>query len=83
MFNAVTFGAVFNYTAELYPTHLRTTAVGIGSSVARIGGILAPQILYLQVVSDILPPIIIGICSCFAAYIRYSIYYFTKMTYSQ
>lgn len=69
MFNAVTFGAVFNYTAELYPTHLRTTAVGIGSSVARIGGILAPQILYLQFISDILPPIIIGICSCLAAYI--------------
>ncbi len=63
-------GGVINYSAELYPTHLRTTAVGIGSSVARIGGMLAPQILYLQVVNVILPPIIIGICSCFAAYIR-------------
>ena len=28
--NAVTFGGVFNFTAELFPTELRTSAVGIG-----------------------------------------------------
>ena len=41
-FNSVCFGAAFNFTAELYPTHLRATGVGIGSSVARLGGILSP-----------------------------------------
>jgi len=66
----VAFGAAFNYTAELYPTPLRTTAVGIGSSIARIGGMMAPQIIYLQVISVIIPPIIIGSLSCFAAFIR-------------
>lgn len=28
--NAITFGGVFNFTAELFPTELRTSAVGIG-----------------------------------------------------
>ena len=70
MFNAVSLGAVFNNTAELFPTPLRATAVGVGSSVARIGGILAPQIIYLQVYNKLLPPVIIAIAALFAAYIR-------------
>ena len=74
MFNAVSLGAVFNNTAELFPTPLRATAVGVGSSVARIGGILAPQIIYLQVYNKLLPPVIIAIAALFAAYIRYVIW---------
>ena len=33
----------------------RTTAVGFGSSVARIGGLLAPQVLYLGKINQLLP----------------------------
>ena len=36
------------YTAEIYPTIVRNTAIGSCSMVARIGGIAAPYIaLYL------------------------------------
>lgn len=33
----------------------RTTAVGFGSSVARIGGLLAPQVLYLGKINQLVP----------------------------
>ena len=33
----------------------RTTAVGFGSSVARIGGLLAPQVLYFGKINQLLP----------------------------
>ena len=36
-------------------TFERTTAVGFGSSVARIGGLLAPQVLYLGTINQLLP----------------------------
>ncbi|XP_069138043.1 organic anion transporter 3-like [Argopecten irradians] len=36
------FSTIFLYTPELYPTNLRNAGIGISSSVARIGGMLAP-----------------------------------------
>ena len=71
MCNSIGFAATFNYAAELYPTHLRGTAVGCGSSAARIGGLIAPQILQLKYTNPILPSIAIGSVSLFAAVIRY------------
>jgi len=38
------FALVYMYTAELYPTTIRSSAVGVCSLMARIGGISAPQI---------------------------------------
>ena len=38
------FNTVFNYTAEIYPTAVRTTALGICSMAGRFGGILAPLV---------------------------------------
>ena len=38
------FNVTFMYTAELYPTSIRNTAIGICSTVARVGGGLAPII---------------------------------------
>jgi putative MFS transporter len=41
-FCGVAFGAGYTYTKELYPTTLRTTALGTASAAARVGSILSP-----------------------------------------
>ena len=40
---------VYTYTAELFPTSVRTIGLGIGSLGGGLGGVLAPYILALQV----------------------------------
>ncbi len=40
-----TWGALYAYTPELYPTGLRGTGMGTASAMARLGGILAPSLL--------------------------------------
>ena len=44
---AGSFGFVYLYTAELFPTQVRNLGVGVTSIGARIGGILAPMVLLL------------------------------------
>ena len=56
----------FSFTAELFPTNLRSSALGSCSAAGRLGGMLAPLILYLSVVNEILPAIIISF-TCFVA----------------
>ncbi|XP_057677087.1 organic cation/carnitine transporter 2-like [Corythoichthys intestinalis] len=51
----VAFAHVYAYSAELYPTVVRTTALGACSMASRIGSILAPYILYLRSYSVSLP----------------------------
>ena len=49
------------YTAEIYPTIIRNTAVGTFSFAARIGGISAPFLaLYLPKIQEQLPMLIMG-----------------------
>lgn len=38
------YGAVYVYTAEQFPTVVRNMGLGVGSFFARIGGIVAPYI---------------------------------------
>ncbi|KAH0934158.1 hypothetical protein HID58_011275, partial [Brassica napus] len=38
------FTVVYIYAPEIYPTAVRTTGVGVGSSVGRIGGVLCPLV---------------------------------------
>ncbi|XP_070699277.1 organic cation/carnitine transporter 2-like [Pempheris klunzingeri] len=54
------FAIVYAYTAELYPTTLRNTAVGTCSMVSRIGSIIAPYFIYLRSYSISLPYILMG-----------------------
>merc|ERR1712076_361940 len=57
------FNIVFVYTAEMFPTEIRSTAVGTSSTCARIGGILAPQVANLAVYWITLPFYLMGASS--------------------
>jgi len=51
------------YSAELFPTAIRNIGVGCGSLAARVGGIVAPQLVYLGTISQVAPYIItIALC---------------------
>ncbi|XP_047463094.1 solute carrier family 22 member 5-like [Mugil cephalus] len=54
------FAIAYAYTAELYPTVLRTTAIGACSMASRIGSIAAPFFIYLRSYSVSLPYILMG-----------------------
>ncbi|XP_024121231.1 solute carrier family 22 member 5 isoform X2 [Oryzias melastigma] len=54
------YALVYAYTAEVYPTVLRTTAVGACSMASRIGGIISPFFIYLRNYSASLPYILMG-----------------------
>lgn len=54
------FSLVYAFTAELYPTVLRNTALGTCSMAARIGSITAPFFIYLRSYSVSLPYILMG-----------------------
>lgn len=44
-----TWGAMYAFTPELYPTSLRGTGMGTASAMARLGGLLAPSALVVVV----------------------------------
>jgi len=44
-----TWGALYAFTPELYPTALRGTGMGTASAMARVGGLLAPSALAVVV----------------------------------
>lgn len=42
----ICFSTVYVYTGELFPTHVRHTVLALSSAIARLGGIIAPFIIY-------------------------------------
>jgi len=44
-----TWGSMYAYTPELYPTQLRGTGMGTAGAMARIGGLLAPTVVPMLV----------------------------------
>ena len=58
------FAIVFVFTAELFPTPVRNSAVGLWSTFARIGGMLAPVVADLAVYAPSIPFIIMGSSCC-------------------
>ncbi|XP_017278787.1 solute carrier family 22 member 16 [Kryptolebias marmoratus] len=58
---AIAFGLIYLYTCELYPTIIRSLAVGSGSMMCRVGSVVAPFCVYLADVWLYLPQLIVGI----------------------
>nr|XP_025033966.1 solute carrier family 22 member 6-A-like isoform X2 [Pelodiscus sinensis] len=54
------FNCVFLFTTELYPTPIRQTGLGFGSTMARVGGIVAPLAKMLDEYVSFLPPVVYG-----------------------
>ncbi|XP_043289827.1 organic cation transporter protein [Venturia canescens] len=57
---AISFAVIYNYTAELFPTVLRNTALGIGSMCARLSGALTPLIMLLDSLNPRIPATTFG-----------------------
>ncbi|XP_040266619.1 solute carrier family 22 member 6-A-like [Bufo bufo] len=57
---AASFSCVFLYTTELYPTVIRQSGLGLGSTMARLGGIVAPLVKILGEFHSFLPLLIYG-----------------------
>ncbi|KAK1335471.1 hypothetical protein QTO34_003257 [Cnephaeus nilssonii] len=49
---AASFNCIFLYTGELYPTMIRQTGLGMGSTMARVGSIASPLV---SLTSELLP----------------------------
>lgn len=71
-FLASSFTCLNLYTSELYPTVIRQTGVGFGSTMARVGSMTAPMVRLASSYVSFLPlaiyggvPIISGIIVCF------------------
>ena len=60
------FAIIYVYTAELYPTIIRNTAIGSCSCIARVGGILALLVQLLSVYYLPAPMLILGVTALVA-----------------
>ncbi|GIY28981.1 hypothetical protein CDAR_79151 [Caerostris darwini] len=66
---AASFAIIYIYSAEIYPTVLRSTGIGFSSMFARLGGIIAPIIIQLRKVYSPLPMIIFAIASIISGFL--------------
>lgn len=66
---AGSFAVVYNYTAELFPTVVRNTALGIGSMCARLSGALTPIIFLLDFLDARVPAAIFGLVALVAGFL--------------
>ncbi|XP_040512884.1 solute carrier family 22 member 6-A-like, partial [Gallus gallus] len=64
---SASFNCVFLYTTELYPTPIRQTGLGFGSTMARVGGIVAPLVKMMEEYYPFLPPAVYGAAPIAAA----------------
>ncbi|KAM6364530.1 solute carrier family 22 member 6 [Pluvialis apricaria] len=69
---AASFNCAYIFTGELFPTVIRQTGMGLGGTMARVGGMVAPLVRMAADVTPVLPliiygaaPIISAIATCF------------------
>lgn len=58
---AGSFAVIYNYSAELFPTVVRNSAMGLGSVAARLSGALTPLITLLDSFDPTIPAITFGV----------------------
>ena len=63
----VNFNSIYFYTCELFPTHLRSSAIGLCSTLGRVGAMVAVACSGLDWVSPALPPAIMAAPAAMAA----------------
>ncbi|XP_038048035.1 organic cation transporter protein-like isoform X2 [Patiria miniata] len=68
---SASFAIVYIYSAELFPTSLRTVGMGVCSMASRIGGIIAPLILLLDDVWAPFPLLLFGAPSILAGLLAF------------
>ncbi|XP_078050934.1 organic cation transporter [Augochlora pura] len=56
------YGAIYVFTAEQFPTVIRNVGLGACSTFARIGGVIAPYVIHLSEIWMPLPFVIFGSC---------------------
>ncbi|XP_011700156.1 PREDICTED: organic cation transporter protein [Wasmannia auropunctata] len=66
---AGSFAVVYNYTAELFPTVVRNTALGIGSMCARLSAALTPMIFLLDSLDPRVPATLFGFIALVAGFL--------------
>ncbi|XP_014470519.1 PREDICTED: organic cation transporter protein isoform X2 [Dinoponera quadriceps] len=59
------YGAIYVFTAEQFPTVIRNVGLGASSTFARIGGVVAPYVNHLSEIWTPLPLVIFGSCALF------------------
>ncbi|XP_037949377.1 organic cation transporter protein [Teleopsis dalmanni] len=63
LFIAGSFAVIYNYSAELFPTVVRNSAMGLGSMCARLSGALTPLITLLDSFDPKIPAVVFGVIS--------------------
>ncbi|GLV31837.1 uncharacterized protein CBL_07597 [Carabus blaptoides fortunei] len=68
-FIASSFAIIYNYSAELFPTVVRNSALGIGSMCARASGALTPLITLLDSFDPTLPSVIFAVIALVSGFL--------------
>ncbi|KAI4457558.1 solute carrier family 22 member [Holotrichia oblita] len=66
---ASSFAIVYNYSAELFPTVVRNSALGLGSMCARLSGAMTPLISLLDSLNPTLPAMIFGVIALISGFL--------------
>uniref|UniRef100_T1JLE8 Major facilitator superfamily (MFS) profile domain-containing protein n=1 Tax=Strigamia maritima TaxID=126957 RepID=T1JLE8_STRMM len=62
----ISYAVIYIFSAELYPTVVRNLGMGMSSTCARLGGIIAPFVILLADVNRALPLVVFGIAAVLA-----------------
>lgn len=67
----IVFVVVYLYCSELFPTVVRSAAIGFSSMMARVGAMLAPFVIELRSEARWLPPVLFAIAPLIAGFVTF------------